>query len=247
MSKKRNNLGRSVPLCVYCQERPGTTKDHVVPKAIYVPPYPSDLMTVPACEVCNNDEKSKGDADLRDYLVLDKDGTTHPVAQQILWGRFRRSVEQGHSRIATYVATATRQPQVTRNGIFLGNELTAAINDRYIIRTLSMLVRGLSLKAGKQRIPPDYAINVRRVRNYQKKNIAARVAATAPLQYIEQDDFRFEAAYLRGTVDPVPSHWLLLFYDRVMFIALVTGSQAAAHNENETEIPDALLAGTKTG
>lgn len=63
------------------------------------------------------------------------------------------------------------------------------------------------------------------------KQLAGKVASLAPLQFIEQGKFIFEAAYFRADSDPATSLWLLLFYDRVMFMATVTDREAAMRDE----------------
>jgi 5-methylcytosine-specific restriction endonuclease McrA len=50
MGKKKASKG----LCVYCGERPAATRDHVIPKCLFDPPLPANMVTVPACEECNN-------------------------------------------------------------------------------------------------------------------------------------------------------------------------------------------------
>ncbi len=42
-------------ICAICGLRPGTTRDHVPPKGIFAKPRPDNLITVPACTICNND------------------------------------------------------------------------------------------------------------------------------------------------------------------------------------------------
>lgn len=58
--------------CIYCQLRPGNTKDHVPPKCIFAEPRPSNLITVNCCEDCN-----KGfhldDEYLRAYIAVRAD------------------------------------------------------------------------------------------------------------------------------------------------------------------------------
>lgn len=109
---------------------------------------------------------SKGDTDLRDYLVLDKDGSTHPFAHQILPGELWRAARNDQSRIAKSASEATVQPHVSRGGTHLGNYPTADIDDEHINRTLSTMVRGLSYKAGSHLIPADYVIKVGRIPNH---------------------------------------------------------------------------------
>lgn len=55
-------------LCAICGSRPATTRDHLPPKAILVRPFPSNLITVPACAICNNGSASM-DEQFRVYLA----------------------------------------------------------------------------------------------------------------------------------------------------------------------------------
>lgn len=210
MTRKNDRPPRRVPACIYCQERPGTTKDHVVPTGIYDPPYPPNLMTVKACETCNIDDKSKGDTDLRDYLVLDKDGCTHPTTEKNLHGKFKRSVQEGHSRIGKSAARTTVQPNISRGGIYVGDYPTAEIDDAHITSALAIMVRRLSYKAGKHVIPPEYVIWVKRVLNHEMKSLTRRVASLGPLGFVRQGEYLFEAAYLRADAEPATSLRLLL-------------------------------------
>lgn len=43
---------RQLP-CIYCGETGDGAPDHVPPKALFAPPRPSDLQTVPSCRTCN--------------------------------------------------------------------------------------------------------------------------------------------------------------------------------------------------
>jgi len=41
-------------ICAICGQLGATTRDHIPPKSIFPRPLPNDLITVPACEICNN-------------------------------------------------------------------------------------------------------------------------------------------------------------------------------------------------
>ncbi|MGQ3012132.1 MAG: hypothetical protein ACT6QS_00360 [Flavobacteriales bacterium] len=56
-------------LCCLCGVRTAKTKEHVPPKGIFVPPRPSNLITVPACWECNNGS-SDYDERFKAYLGL---------------------------------------------------------------------------------------------------------------------------------------------------------------------------------
>ena len=42
--------------CVFCGAL-ATTRDHVPPQGVFPDPRPTDLITVPACDICNNSTK----------------------------------------------------------------------------------------------------------------------------------------------------------------------------------------------
>ncbi len=44
---------KSPQLCAYCGAHDGETVDHIPPKLLLAPPYPDNLLTVPACLKCN--------------------------------------------------------------------------------------------------------------------------------------------------------------------------------------------------
>src|SRR5215217_3601738 len=57
-----------IGLCSYCGEEHELEPEHVVPRAIFVNDNQSTIV-IPACHRCNN-EKSAGEDDLRDYLII---------------------------------------------------------------------------------------------------------------------------------------------------------------------------------
>ena len=59
---------RAMQLCIYCQANPAETADHVPPKGLFKEPRPN-LITVPACSVCNS--SFGGDDDYFLNLALD--------------------------------------------------------------------------------------------------------------------------------------------------------------------------------
>ena len=55
--------------CVYCQSKPGTTRDHVPPQSIFAKPLPSNIITVNCCEDCNKSFQLD-DEYLRAYIAV---------------------------------------------------------------------------------------------------------------------------------------------------------------------------------
>ncbi len=68
------------PFCAYCGVREGTTADHIPPKVCFPKPRPQ-LITVPACEECNNCF-SKEDEEFAAFLSL-RVGIDAPITAQL--------------------------------------------------------------------------------------------------------------------------------------------------------------------
>src|SRR5438105_792530 len=93
MAKQRPRRIRS---CAYCGRSLPVTRDHVVPKCLFGEPLPKFLVTVPACDDCNN-LKSRSDDVLRDYLVMDINVCEHPLAQRLFQQKMLKSLSKGKS------------------------------------------------------------------------------------------------------------------------------------------------------
>ena len=94
MSEKKPKI-----TCAYCGgkfERSKLTRDHVVPSCLFEPLKPTKPITVLACGVCNNNEKFRNDAFLRDMVAADPVVAVEPDIDH-LWNAFRRSAQKGHS------------------------------------------------------------------------------------------------------------------------------------------------------
>lgn len=63
----QHNRGKHPSLCVYCTS-PADTVDHIPPKSLFPKPRPNNLITVPACKLCNHGFKQDDDL-LRTLLV----------------------------------------------------------------------------------------------------------------------------------------------------------------------------------
>lgn len=80
---------RKIEICVYCGQRPGSTRDHVPPRSIFVKPYPKNMSTVPACLECNAKFGKDIDENLKIYLFQFLMGEDEPSSHVM---NFIRSV-----------------------------------------------------------------------------------------------------------------------------------------------------------
>lgn len=149
MAKGKRKIGE----CTYCGKIAEITMDHVVPRTLFTPPYPPNLITVPACEPCNNVNKSGNDTIFRDYLALDLFGN-QSASGQAVYPKVLRANERGQSELARLAASASvMKSLVTSAGIYLGDFPTAKLEEGTIEGPLATIVQGLYFYSYKERLP----------------------------------------------------------------------------------------------
>src|SRR6266851_728650 len=77
---------RSLPICIYCGSRPGSTTDHVPPKGWFRDVERPNLVRVPCCRTCNQ-EQNAAEEEFRNVLAMTRGKSTGEV-----YDRFLRSL-----------------------------------------------------------------------------------------------------------------------------------------------------------
>lgn len=153
---------KPTPDCPYCGEKSASTRDHVIPRQLFTE-VPSNIITVRACYDCNQEKKSC-DEYLHDWLVLDWQGSDHQVAKQRFAGPLSRAVARKQSDLVREIAPKVRMTaQYNKSGLYLGDFPSAPIDGEKLQREMEFIVRGLTYKMSKERIPNDYSIRMDRV------------------------------------------------------------------------------------
>lgn len=207
---------RSTRLCAYCGKPGADTTDHVIPKLLFQKPYPPDLITVRAHRVCNEDKK-RDDELLRDYIVSDIAGSTHPEAAKILQGRVMRAVRRRQSEWAKIASeTASVQQIYTKHGIYLGDAAVGQLPDGRMERVISRIARGLYFHHTRIVIPQDYDVTLYRIMPWEVEQAFDgfkdfNVALCGPLGDV------FVGGCVRAAEDPLTTAWFFSFYERVHF------------------------------
>lgn len=221
--------------CAYCGRRLATTRDHVVPQCLFIKPFPPNLITVPACSVCNG-EKGRDDTFLRDLLSTDIAGNASPVANQLFETKVLRSRDRGSSEVAkTALALATARPLLTKGGIYITESMQAPLDPERVARIVSWIVRGLYFDSQKLRIPSSYRFEVLRYFAWEFQTLSNT------LWQLNWHGPRllgnvFGARFARATEDPFVTIWLLCFYERVVF-TVFTRPAGVAQKPNKTLEP----------
>jgi hypothetical protein len=212
--KKRRRIGA----CTYCGATREVSRDHVVPLCLFVRPYPPCLITVPACDKCN-EQKSHDDGFLRDFLTLDFRGSQSPIAQTLFHTKVLRSLDRNSSELLRSILPSVRiRPHYTPGGVYLGDAPQAALDGDRLGRAIARMVRGLYFDACGERFPDQYRIDVR------FPDPSAYPAVLEALRHLHVNGPRiigtvFGCMFAKATEDRFFTLWALWFYEKVLFAA----------------------------
>lgn len=212
------------PLCAYCGLREGRTKDHVIPKCMFLPPLPNEMLTVPACSPCN-ESKGKDDDYLRDMLVINLENENHPVANCVaMKERVIRSIQKNRSHLIREGRRTRRAtPFYSPGGLYLGTAPAISIDQERIDRTFGRIVRGLYFTlCNKRRLPGNTRFEVSMV-HPMEKDTKVKVFDVPSVSTCSIGN-SFACKYVVAKEDPNFSLWLLEFY-----YVLVVVSTNATH------------------
>ncbi len=213
-----NKTKRGKFSCLYCGKEPGITLDHVIPRALFTRPYPEYMPKVLVCEKCNN-LKSRNEDYFRDYLTVDKDGSSHPVAQELFNTKVLRSARYGSSQIAREFLNKGKFERIlTPNGIFLGTYPTIQIDSQKIIDVLKYIILGLNYTLYNSRLDLSYVHEVKRVYPHNVAEVwngTIAIGCNGPY-YLGEEVFGCLTTSYENDLNM--TGWTLLFYSQICFI-----------------------------
>src|SRR5437660_7416687 len=128
--------------CVYCGKENALSEDYVIPQCLFTRGWSEDIPKVGTCKSCNNEEKSANATSLRDVLLLAKDSSEHPTAQQ-LYENFALAVGQSQSTLPHDAVQSQFLSRFPPSGMIVGWAHGTELPGGQIIATLTMMVRGL--------------------------------------------------------------------------------------------------------
>lgn len=226
-------------VCIYCQENPKETNDHVPPKGLFGEPRPSNLVTVPACLKCNNGFSSDDDYFLN--LALEWAASESGDGRGVVEKRLRSMKRKEGRNVWKPFFTKVKPVKVySPGGLYLANSLEFTLDTGRLIRSVNRMIRGLYFEFTKTPLPlGDYAHSML-FQHYVEQH-KDQSEAMEFVQYIPQLPGRiigkdtFEVRYAVLDPDHHLSFWYLEFYRRFAFIG-ITG--AAAHlGDSDNEHP----------
>lgn len=224
MPRKKRVRG-SIGVCVYCGGTGRIKPDHIPPKSLFLPPRPSNLITVPSCEDCNGGA-SRDDEYLKNVLVLRDGVESHPQA-----ARLRESVLESLAREEAqgFARSLYRDMSLVhvsgRSGLYLGRRVAIDVKLPRIRRVLNRIVRGLFHHERNERLPSDCLVNSWVDTCLPERRIMALLESQSP-KSIGEGVFSYRSLFTED--EKYGSAWQFVFYEAVQVVSLTVPQSLAS-------------------
>jgi hypothetical protein len=204
--------------CVYRGSSENITADHVPPKCLFPDPKPTNLITIPACKICN--ESSKLDDEYFRVCVL-----TNPDPSPIGWkiwdkkvigSSLERSPPLRQRLLGDIIEVELRSP----SGLIIGKAPGIRFEKSRINHVIQRIIRGLYWHHHKKVLPPETNFTI--LKDPHVSGVAEIINNHTVLSMVDKETFQ----YRHGVTDEDPSAsiWLLRFYTRTTFL-IITGDE----------------------
>ena len=226
------------PLCVYCGQCPGATRDHVVARCFFLGSLPSDMITVPCCEDCNKsyekDEEYMRSLICMDYRIVESSDS----ALRQLVGPVTRSLSRlEHIGLLDLILDTSKPVELfTEGGVYLGQTRVIRIDDSRFRNVARKIILGLYFHRTGRRLDDEYVVKANNIgtdSELARKVLGSSVIPWNPPVSIGKDVFRYTWRFA-GT-DPDLSAWAFDFYGRHIFVGMTVPPRVKAEAERRQE------------
>jgi hypothetical protein len=214
---KKNRVRGTVGVCTYCGKTAPLTPDHVPPKNLFLSPRPSNLITVPSCEICNGGA-SKDDEYFKTMIVLRQDVANNSQASRILGGvmsSLGKPERKGFTQ--SILNSMTRVPVFTESGLYMQQLGAMNVSLSRVRRVLNRTVRGLFFEERKERLPTDCLVESYPDARLPDPRVMSLLMSQPP-KTIGDSVFSYRVLFAED--ERYGSAWLLTFYGVVRIVSL---------------------------
>jgi hypothetical protein len=199
--------------CVYC-DNPATTRDHVPSKKLFTPPLPSNLITVPACDLCNNGASDDDEVFRNELSIMAGSFKESAKAAERLGGPTMRGIRRNKAMLARMVTGAKLVERYTQSGLYLGYGYAVPVVPGLQQRVITRIVRGLYWHHFQTRLGDDTKTTLVFIdkRKPRWQEALYRLQRLQLRHVLIGDGDTFQYLYGRANDDPVFSVWLLIFF-----------------------------------
>jgi hypothetical protein len=210
---------QSPHICAYCGREAPETSDHIPPKGMFSRPYPSDLLTVPCCEICQPGWSS--DDEYFRTVVLSCDNLqADPRTERVTASVLRSLTKPSKKGFAKLVGDSLTIAELfTPSGLFVGKRPAIKVDSVRIEKVLIRVLRALFYYEFRVPVPADHRVSATFDQYGERVLTMLNKAAFPPARHAAGGMFR----WTRITVSDQPwaSLWIGSFYDKVFFAGIV--------------------------
>lgn len=153
-------------ICVICGIRPVTSRDHIPPRSIFPKPPPGDLITVPACDNCNN--MSSG-LDEEFKVAIGIQAGHGEEGERLFFDQTRKTIAH-NQRLKKELARSMRWVELqSLEGLFVGTAMAVLLNSQSYDTVINRIIRGLHWHHTGDILGDRVDIKVRWHRNLSRK------------------------------------------------------------------------------
>lgn len=205
------------PTCYVCGSAPGTTKDHIFPRCLFVSPLPQDMLTSPACSACQQAIQPDEEV-FRNFVAA---GSYGDATARALWeGKVAGSFENSPGLRTTFANSIKTMEWKSPGGVILGDVTVVEADKARTENVIRKIVRGLYCKAtGDQVMPFDVRYHIEQVSPMTQPlpDLVMDIYHGIDLRTVG-DIVRYKFQIVAG--EPRMTVSWMAFYGRMMFIAL---------------------------
>ena len=209
---------RPVEPCSYCGEEHEQEPEHVVPRAIFLNENQSTII-IPACHRCNN-QKSAGEDDLRDSLVIEVGVYGHPDILPLM-SVMAESAGKGFSKYGQAATESKPVIRTTEAGVDVPAYEVHVHDAKAMRRTLRYMVRGLYFHENGQPWLPDQPLTLYDPPADQLEFTLETFGRLGPFEFRDimgNDIFKYAA--ITQEQYPNITAWLMVFFGTVPVIGI---------------------------
>lgn len=214
---------RDASRCAYCGE-PATTRDHVPPRGLFPKPAPSDLITVPSCQSCNN-PASLDDELFRLALVFREELEDHPEAAEVARTAMRGLHRPERPGLRRAIISSLREfERLTPKGLYVGHGTAYSVPHSRLIAVSDRITRGLFYHHFGRPVPEEYSVTSRLSSTLDPDDeglalILDLIESTNPtMMSVGSNLFQYRFGCVPE--DPSATFWVLIYFGKVSFLSI---------------------------
>ena len=214
---------RHSDICVICGKRPMTGRDHLPPQCVFPRPRPSDLITVPACDGCNN-RRSGLDEEFK--VAIGIQAGHGPAGARLFRSQTSRTLLHNRRLMGQLIADMREVELRTPEGLIVGTAPAVPLGSAAYDTVINRIVRGLHWHHTGHILGDrvDLKINWHRSLTRQIFEMTRSWATGV----VGQSQFVYKYAVFDGV--PLASVWVFQFYGRAWSSGTVTPKEEVEHD-----------------